>query len=78
MLCTDSLSTYGPSVRKARQTMEMKKSKVEEREKNPNNSLYHPGGSEPQRGRRAIKSVISKEERDLSDIFVSGSLNFQL
>lgn len=63
---------------KARQAMEMKKSIVKKREKDPNNNLHNPGGSESQRGRRAIKSLISKEQRDLSDVFVSGVENFKL
>ena len=48
-----------------------------ESEKDPNKGPCNPGGSEPQRG-RAIKSIMSKEERDLSDIFVSGAQNLQL
>lgn len=41
--------------------MERKKNIVEEREQDPNNGLHNPGGSEPQRGKRDIKSIISKE-----------------
>ena len=63
---------------KARQAMEMKESIVEKREKDPTNGLHNSGGSEPQRGRRVIKSIISKEQKDLSDIFVSGVQNFKL
>lgn len=73
MLYTASLSTYSPQARK---TM-MKKSIMGESEKDPNKGPCNPGGSEPQRG-RAIKSIMSKEERDLSDIFVSGAQNLQL